>query len=653
MLKALRDNVRHFHWVLWLVIAAFIAIAFVGIGVPQSGELGGAAATVGDAKVTFRDVENSYRNLETRYRQMFGEQWSSEMADQFGIYRQAVEQVINQKVLLLEAERLGLAVSDEELREAILEVPAFQENGRFIGQERYLVMLQRAGYGTTDDFETQMRQDLLFQKVFQVIGQTVYLSEAEVEQAYRDQVEKASIRYLQVPSARFADQAQASEEELTTYLAENAEEYRLPEQREVAYLLVDRNLLRNQVEIDDAELQAAYDDSGDQFENEEQVQARHILLRSKEGTTAEELRGQLEAVRARIEGGEDFGALAQEVSEDPSNASRGGDLGFFGRGQMVGEFEQAAFNAEVGEVVGPIETQFGQHLIQVTGKRPAGKQPFEEVREQLRFQLAQERVGDLARDRVIALATELGNADGGASAEAMRAAAEADPSVFFYEPPPFGAGDAVAGLGRAPDFTEAAFELEAGDVSSPVEVPRGWAVMLGEQALPSREATLEDVEPQVRRAVETEKRQQAAVAALEEARQRLDSGTGLDEVAGELGLTVEQADDFSAAGGSIPGLGVAPQVARAAMDLDEGQFGGPFATPAGAVVFEVTSRQRFDRDQFESAKEQTRQQLTQQRAGVMQSALIQQRRDELGVEYSRQVLDQIGIDAGEEGAAGG
>lgn len=652
MLKALRENVRHFHWILWLVIAAFIAIVFVEIGYVQPTELGGAAATVGDAKVTFREVENSYRNLESRYRQMFGEQWTSEMAEQFGLYRQAVEQVINQKVLLLEARRLGLKVGDDELREAILDIPAFQENGRFIGAERYLALLQRNGYGSTEDFEADLREDLMLNKMLQVVGQTVYLSEAELEDAYRQQVEKASIRYLLMPSSRFGAESQASDDELAAYLSVHAEEYRLPEQREVAYLLVDRNLLRNRIEIDDAELRAFYDDSGEQFVQEEQVQARHILLRSKEGTSPDELQAQLEAVRARIEAGEDFAALAREVSEDPGSGQRGGDLGFFGRGQMVPEFEQAAFGAQPGDLVGPIESQFGFHLIEVTARRAAGKQPFEELREQIRFQLAQERVGDLARERVIELAAELGGDDGGANAEAMRAAAEADEAVFFYEPPPFGSADAVAGLGRAPAFTEAAFDLEPGDLSSPVEVPRGWAVILAEQVLPSRDAELADVEPQVRRAVESEKRKQAAMAALEEARGRLDDGAGLDELAGELGLSVEESDPFGATG-SVSGLGYAPQVARAAMEMDEGDVGGPFETQQGAVLFEVASRQRFDLQQYEAAKEETRQQVLGRRAQLMQSALVQQRRDELGVTYSRQVLDQLGVDSGGEGAAGG
>ena len=654
MLKTLRENVRHFHWVLWVVIAAFIALVFVDIGYIDPASPTATAATVGDAEVTFGEVESTFRNLESRYRQMFGDQWTSEMAEQFGVHRQALEQAINRRVLMVEAERLGLRVSDDELREAILDIPGLKDaDGRYVGHESYERWAARLGY-SIEGFESLLREDLLGAKISQVMAQTVWLSDSDLEQAYREQVEKASIRYLQMPAARFADQVETSGEELAAYLAAHAEQYRLPEQREVAYLLVDRNLLRDRIEIPDADLRAHYEDNGEQFESAEQVQARHVLLRSTEGTSNDELRARLEQVRGRIAGGEDFAAVAREVSEDPGSAQRGGDLGFFGRGQMVPEFEQAAFGAEPGALVGPIETQFGLHLIEVTARRDAGRSPYEEVREQIRFQLAQERVGDLARERAVELAAEVGTGAGGAGVDAMRPLADADQAVFFYEPPPFGANEAVVGLGRSPAFTGAAFELAAGELSAPVEVPRGWAVIYVEQTREARDAELAEVEPRVRRAVAGEKSKQAAVEALAAARRRLDEGAGLDEVAADLGLEVAESGEFGSQG-TVGGLGLAPRVARAAMELDEGELGGPFETTQGAVVFEVATRQRFERTEFEQQRDQLRQQVAAQRAQSMQGALIQQRRDELGVSYSRQVIDDLGLEPGAEagGAAGG
>ncbi len=643
LIKAIRDNAKHFYWILAL---AGLSLFFLDPALTQS--VGGifstpdrsdsAAASVGDAEITFSDLERQYRNLEARYQEMFGEQWSSEMAEQLNIGRQALEQLVNREVLLLEAERLGLAVTDEEVRRAVLEIPAFQSEGRFIGGDRYRQVLRSNGY-TAESFEEALRTDLLTQKITQVLGQNLYLTDAEVEDAYRRQVEQASIRYVQMPLTRFSQEATASQEELEAYLEQNLAEFQLPEQREVSYLLVDRNMMRDRVEVPEEELRTYYEDNPDEFSREAQVQARHILLRTGE-RTPEEASRELEAIRQRIEGGEDFAAVAREVSEDPGSAQRGGDLGMFGRGQMVPEFEEAAFSAEGDELVGPVESPFGVHLLQVTDRREAGQQSFEEAREGIRFRLAQDRLATVAEEHAAELASRL--AEGEVDAEALRAQAEGDAAVFFYEPAPFGRGDAVAGIGRAPEFTEAAFSLPEGELSGPVEVPRGWAVILAEDILMPRPAELAEVEPQVRRAVETERRRELVNQALTEARERLAQGATLDEVAGELGLTVSESQPFGA-DGNIVGLGSLPQLARAALAMEEGEVGGPVETPQGAVLYEVSERTAFDPQQFAAAKEQTRQTLLSERAGLLQNSLIQQRREELGVTYSRSVVDQYDL----------
>jgi peptidyl-prolyl cis-trans isomerase D len=647
MLKSLRENIRHLHWVLWIVIVAFVAIAFGELGSVDLGADDRVAATVGESEITYPAFERQSRSLEERYRQMFGEQWSPEMSDQLGVPRQALETLINRQVLLLEARRLGLEASDDEVRQTILEIPSFQDaDGRFIGPDRYGQLLRANGY-TPESFEAAVREDLLTQKIQQVLSQNLYLSDRELEEAYRRQVEKARIRYVLLPQTRFTEAAVASQEELAEYLAAHPAEFQLPEQREVAYLLIDKNMLRDQVEIPEAELRAYYQEHADEFAREEQVQARHILLRTGE-RTVEEARQELAAARARIEAGEDFATVAAEVSEDPGSAQRGGDLGYFARGQMVPQFEEAAFGAEAGELVGPVESPFGVHLLEVTGRSEAGQQPFEEAQAQIRFQLAQDRLDQLASERAAEAAETLREVAAQERVARMRALAEANPALFAYEPDPFGRNDAVAGIGRSPEFSEAAFGLAEGALSSPVELPRGWALIHAERALPPRSPELAEVEPQLRRAVESEKRGALARQALDEARAELDAGRSLDEVAAELELSVQESEEFGA-GAPITGLGLAPQVADAALALEAGAVGGPFATPQGAVLFEVSERTSFDPAAFEAAKDQTRDQLLGQRAALLQNALIQQRRQELGVNYSRRVVEQYDLAGTGEG----
>lgn len=654
MLKTMRDNVKHLHWVLWIVIAAFIGIEFGVFGNLNNVDMAGNAATVGDAAVSMGEFEQAYRNLENRYREMLGDQWSTEMAEQLGVARQALDQAVNSKVIMMEAERLGLRVTDEEVREQILEFPVFREaDGSFVGPDVYDRILRQNGF-TSDSFEAGVREDLLIQKMSQILQQNVFVSDAEVEEAYRRQVERARIRYIQMPPSRFTEQARASREELADYLASHPDEFRLPEQREAAYLLINRNLLRDQVEVPEAEVRAQYEADVESYRREEQVRARHILLRTGE-RSPEEARAELEAVRERIAGGEDFAAVAREVSEDPASAQRGGDLGFFSRGQMVPQFEEAAFDAAEGELVGPVETPFGLHLLQVTDRRAAGQQPFEEVRDQIRAELAEERTQGLAEQRADEIASELrsATADGaGESAvpDAMRTMAQDDRALFFYEPGPFSPGDPVAGVGRSPAFSNAAFSLTAGQLSNPIEVPLGYAVIYVARELPPRTPELEEVEARVRQAVESERRAELAVESLRQAEAKLSAGASLDDVAAELDLSVQESEEFGAMSGSIPGLGRVPQVVEQAMSMQEGDVGGPVRVDSGAVLFQVSERTHFDPTEFAAAKEETRQQLLAQRSNLLRASLLQQRKQELGVNYSRQVIEQFNLDG--SGGAG-
>lgn len=638
MLQAIRENLKYLSWVPWLVIAAFIGALFFDFGAFTGGPGGGgdAAARVAGQPITFEELSDQHRQLDQQYRQMFGEQWSNELAQQLGLERQAIEMLVNRKVLLHEAKRIGLRVSDQELRQTIRDFPVFRENGRFVGRERYAQIL-RDNRLDPESFEAGVRDDLMLQKMQQVMTQNLYVSDAAVERALREEAERAAIAYVHLPAAQIGE-VEASTAELEQYLAEHQEEFRVPAQRRVSYLLVDQNRVAQEVAPSEAELQAHYRQNQDDFATDEQVQARHILLRTGGERSDDEARRQLEAAKQRIAGGEDFAALVGELSEEPGAGERGGDLGFFGRGAMVPEFEQAAFAAEVGEIVGPIETPFGLHLLQVTARRPGGVRPFAEVRPELVQRLAGEQAAARARQIADELAAEL--RQGAASVERIQALAAERPAVDLQQPAPFAATGFVAGLGRAPALTEAAFTLEPGAVADPLQVPRGWAVMLVQEALPPRVPDLAEAEDRVRRIVEQRKRQQAAIARLEQAKATLGAERTLEDVAAELGLEVEQSEEF-AAGGPIGGLGAAPEVSREAMRLSQGEIGGPVATPQGAVLFRVTSRQSYDPATAAARGDEVRQRLIGERLNQLQQALIQHRREELGVTYSRQVAESL------------
>lgn len=649
MLKVFRDNLKYLSWVLWLVIAVFILFVFVdfGGGVPKGRASFEAAARVGPEKISFAEFKRSYRQTEEFYRRNLGDQFSPELARQMRLPLQVLERLVNDRVLLVEARRVGLRATDAEVRRTILETPAFQnEDGTFAGEEIYERVLRTNGY-TVAGFEAEMRQQILIDKLRTILTQNLYLSEDEVEQAYREGSERAKIRFIRMPSNQLAEEVKVEEAELATYFESRREDFRLPERRAVEYLLVDSSKVQQQIRLDEEEIRNYYDANRDEFSQEEQVKARHILLRVSEERSAEEAESELAAIRRRIEQGEDFAALAQELSDDPGSKGQGGDLGFFGRGQMIEEFERAAFAAQPGELVGPIRTAFGYHLLEVLDRRSAGVRPLDEVADQIRNRLLAERARALSESKARDLAERI-DREGSASADTLRRLAESDDEVVLTSTEPFGREDNVPGIGRATAFTLAAFELEPGQISEPIQVPRGWAILRLDGVQEPRLPSLEEVEAEVRQGLVQEKQSQLAQARLEQAREQIDSGASLDEVAEQMSLEVEESGQF-ARDEPISKIGVNPGVAELALSLDEGGIGGPLPYPQGWLLFEVVERKRFDRAAFEEEKAETRAALEQERLGQLLASIVERRRSELEIAYNPQLLETFELDTAPSG----
>jgi len=640
MLKVLRENVKYLSWILWVIIALFVLFIFADFGAGLGGTRDNVSwyAKVGGTTISRADYQHSYRLVEGQFRRQFADQYTPDLAKQLQVPMRALDKAITDAILLREAERIGLAVSDAEVRDAILE-EFHDDQGRFVGQEQYTQVLQQNGY-TVSTFEEEIRQQILKQKLVAALRADLYVSDAEVEKTYREQVERAKIRYIEVPQSRFGNLT-VPQSEVAAYFQQHRQEYRLPEQREGAYLLAEASRLLDQAKPSDADLKAYYDAHQDEYKQDEQVSASHILLQVNDKRTDAQAREQMEAIKKRIDNGEDFGAVARQVSEDPSSKTNGGDLGYFARGRMVKEFSDAAFSATPGRLVGPIKSPFGYHLLKVTGRRPAGTQPFPEVRDQIRSRLAFEKARQLAEAKAKELARRLA-ADKPKSAEALQALAKDNPGVTFTATGKFSQQEPVPGLGLVQQFNAAVFAAKAGDVTGAIEIPRGWAVAFVQAVHPAHLAELSEVEAKVRQALVTRKQQEQAVGALNRARQEIQQGKSFDQAAAELAVQVKETPEFGGTG-PIPGLGPSPQLIKLALSLPTGQVGGPVAVSRGAVLFQVTDRKTWEPAKFAAAKEQTRQSLQQQKLATILGALLERRKRELGVDYNRKLLESLGV----------
>lgn len=646
MLKVLRDNLKYLSWILWVVILIFIAFVFVDFGGGLTQGQGGRswAATIGSEKISYSDFEREYRQLESQYRQAFGENFTPEIAKQLRLPLQALDRLVDQRLLLGEAADRGLKASDTEVREAIFEIPGMKDaSGTFVGDESYKRFVRANGYSVRA-FEDAIRRQIMLTKLNAIFSASVAASDADVERAYRDQAERAAIRYLVLPPAGFQSQATLSSAEIASYFARHPDEFRLPPQRIVNYLLVDTVRTRAKMTIEKADLESYYNAHLDDFKQEEQVHARHILLKVDDKRTAAEAEGALAAVRQRVEAGEDFATLATALSDDPGSKARGGDLGFFGRGRMIKEFEEAAFTAAPGALVGPVKTSFGYHLILVVEKRAAGERPFSEAEAQVRAKLAAERAAAQAEAKATALATRI-SSEGLTSEAQLKALADND-SVMFITTPPFGREEVVPGVGRGTPFSSAAFALETGKTSTPVKIARGFAILSLVSETPARLPALAEAEVKVRPAALRAKAGELALARLVQARGELTSGKSLDDVAKELAVDAKESGEFGR-DGSITGLTDSRAVAAAALAGKAGDVGTPVLTEQGAVLFQVTARKGFDAAAFATERVQTRQALERNEVNRLLGSILEQKKREAKVQYDKPLLEQFGL-MGEE-----
>ena len=398
-------------------------------------------------------------------------QFNSELAKQFNLPIQALDQLIDRRIMLMEAKEIGLRATDEEVRDAILDIPVFQDvDGNFVGADQYERIL-RGNRMTVSDFEDSLRDDLLITKLNSILSQTSYVSDSEVEKSYRDQAERAEIRFIQLPAAEFASEVSASQEDLESYFEEHQTDYELPEQRVADYLLVDTVQLRREIEIPEEELRAFYDGNPDDFTREEQVRARHILLR----ITPDRSR---RAGRERAPGG-----------PRPDRSGRGlrvpGPGVLRGREQQCPRRQSGLFRTRLvwcpssrkrrstprsGELVGPVKTDFGYHLIEVQEKREGGLQPFEQVEATVRSRLLGERVEEIAEAKARDLSERITHARA-VDGRATRSPGDRRRSHLAKPPSRSVPATNIVGVGRAPDFQRRR-----------LRPPGRWPVAAGEAA---------------------------------------------------------------------------------------------------------------------------------------------------------------------------
>jgi peptidyl-prolyl cis-trans isomerase D len=631
---------RHKNWLKWSL--AIVVLTFVLLYIPDfvqttpTGTGAGPREVIADVNgrtVTAGDFQQRYLSQVQAYRQQFGGSLNDQLLRQLGIDRQILAQMIDEQVGLLEAEQNGISVSDDELRQQIFSIPALQENGAFIGEQRYQQLLQSQNPPMTPaQFEESLRRSMVLDKLRAALTDWMAVSDGDVEREYKQRNEKVKLQVVALTAAKFRSAVTVTDADVAAHFEAHKAEYRIGEQRKIKYLLLDRDQARLKITVPPGDIQRYYNDNIQQFQTPEQIKASHILFKT-EGKDEAAVRKQAETVLQQAKNGGDFAALAKQYSEDEGSKANGGDLDYFGRGRMVPEFETAAFDMQPGQISDLVKSQFGFHIIKVIDKRPGSSRTLDEVRTQIQDQLSLQQ----ADERISTQAAQF--------ASRIKDIADLEPSarelqLMVQESGFFQREDPVPGLGAAPQVASTAFTLQGTAASGVIATARGPVFVAVSERKDPYVPMLDEVKERVREDLIKSK-------ATEMSRQR----------ASEIAAALKSSKDFAAAakaqgleakdtelvprGSPLPDVGVSAEVERLAFTLPAGSVSDPIQTTDSTVIVRIVDRDEVTPDELRQAQEAFRAELLNERRGRFFSAYMGKAKEKMKVEVRNDVLQRV------------
>jgi peptidyl-prolyl cis-trans isomerase D len=620
--------------ILLTVILGLVALSMVTYLIPGSGMSYGSndanvIAKVGDQAITVQDAQRVITNM------MRGRQVPPEILSVYA--PQLINTMIKDRAMIYEAKRLGFQVNDAEVAKAVHDSlpPQLFQDGKF-NKDLYVAALAEQGM-TPAQFEGQVAEQTLMNRLRDLIAAGVVVSPREVENEYRKRNEKAKVDYVLIPQDKYKTEAQVSDADAKAYFDKHRSDYQIPQKKSLAVLEIDPNVVQNEINPTEADLHNLYQMNIESFRAPESVNIRHILLKT-DGKNDAQVKAKIDDIRNQLLKGADFAEMAKKYSEDPGSKDKGGLYENVVHGQMVKEFDAAAFSLPVKQISEPVKTSYGYHLLQVEAKNPARVKPFEEARAQLLADYRQKRLNAVlqtAEDKMVAALRK-------DPAHPEKAAAEAKAQLFNV--PSYAPGDPIPGIGVSKEVDEAVVALKKGEVSAPVVLQGNRIVVaVATNVEPAHPATFEEVAAQVKTKLADEKLKQLISAKATELLAKAKSAGDLKKAAKELGLEVKSSEEFNRSG-AIEGVGGASTF-EDAFSKPVGTVLGPFPAQHTEVVAQVTGRVEPNMAEFPNQRDNIRETLKnskiRERQEVFAAGLQKRLEEEKKIKVNNDVLKSL------------
>ncbi|CCH49087.1 SurA N-terminal domain-containing protein [Pseudodesulfovibrio piezophilus] len=625
MLEIMRENASG--WVVKVIFAILIVVFVFAFG--MSGMDTGndpVLATVNDQIITRAEFEDAFQRAAEGMRKSNPSVTSAQL--QTPQFKQMVlGELINSRLLLDEASRLGISASKKEVFAAITRQSIFwNQQGQF--DRNIYQMALRSIRMTPPQFEANFRNEYISDKVKNMVRQTGVVTPEQARQIYDWVGEQITIDYIQKTPADFMKRVNVTEDEVEKFYTANEEKFMVPEQVRLRYLSFTPSDLAAYQTVSDEEIKAYYDANADSMIQKEQVKARHILILSKEDdpeNVQKEARNKINRIYKKAKAGSDFGKLAQKYSEGPS-APRGGELGWFGRGDMVPEFETAAFTTPKGSFSQPIRTQFGWHIILVEDHKKAETKTLEQVKDEISNTLAEEKASekvtdmlDQSMDRLVSgmkledVADELGM---------LAVTSRPIPEKFLPQ-----------AFGMTPEAAKVVMSIPVGEAhQTPLAIDGGYMLVEKAEDIPAAPMELEQVKPVIINNIKKDKATELAQKAAEDILAELAASP---EAARKYKGQIKTTTPFDRKG-TVAELGQNENMATAAFAArDNAWLDQPYVMPSGIIVARVAKRIPAPEAAWEAQKDAWMQQASQNYENEVLNAFMTGLREKAQIEIAR------------------
>ncbi len=595
----------------WYVVPSG-GTAGLGLGGPGKG----VVATVSGEEVTATAVQRQAKQLLQQQFPRGGAQANSLLPF---FAQRAAETLISEKILLAEAQRMGLKATDDDLRDYLHQGQLGQvlfPGGNFIGKEAYENLVSRNGGYTVPQFEQLVKDEILINKLRNLVGSSASVTDAEVRQQFEKQNTKVKFDYAVIKKDDILKGLKPADAELKAYYDRNQKTYvnSIPEKRQLKYVVFDTSKVLTQTQVTRQDLESYYDQHREEYRVPEQVNVRHILIKSPlpgpdnkvDQKAVDAAQAKAQDVLKQVKAGGNFADLAKKYSEDPGSAKNGGSLGWIGKGRTVPEFEKVAFSLPKGATSDLVKSSYGFHIIHVDDKQDAHVKTLDEVQSQIEPLIKQQKAAQAAQHEAEQLVSD-------ARSNSLEKAAAAK-GLQVITTDFVSRNNLLPGIGSDPQFMTAAFGQNQNAPPDEVQLHQGFAIYQVTAVKPPSTPTFEEIRSRVEQEFKNERATQLLTQKTQELSDRAKADHDLKKAAKELGAELKTSD-FVLPDGQVPDLGSMSGAASVAFTLKPGDISGPIDSGNTGAVLSVTDRQAPTDQDYAAKKDQIRDSLLQNKQG--------------------------------------